>query len=55
MSNRNIALSLIAILLIGWVLLKCLATAWVGLKLLPAVALVAAVLGIGWVWGKMSK
>lgn len=52
---RNAIIAIIAIILIGWVLLKCLATAWVGLKLLPAVAIVVAVLGIGWLWGKFTK
>jgi hypothetical protein len=55
MSARNISLSIVAISIIGWVLFKCLATAWVGLKLIPAVALVTTIFGIGWLWGRMSK
>lgn len=55
MSNRNIALTILAIILLGWVAIKCLTTAWVALKLLPAVVMVLLFLGIGWFWGRFSK
>ena len=55
MNTKTIIVSLIAIIILGWVLVKGLATAWVGLKLLPAVGIVLAFVVIGWLWGRLSK
>lgn len=55
MSIRNVILSVFAVLILLWVLFKGLATAWVGLKLLPAVAIVLAFVAVGWFWGRLSK
>jgi uncharacterized membrane protein len=55
MSTRNLILAIIAIFFIGWILFKGLATAWVGLKLLPAVGIVFFILVVGWLWGRFTK
>lgn len=52
---NNYVISIIAIIILGFIAIKFLATAWVGLKLLPAVALVVLFLGVGWLWGKLTK
>jgi hypothetical protein len=55
MSKRNIALAILAILFLGWVLVKGLATAWVGMKLLPFVGILFFFVVIAWLWGRFSR
>lgn len=55
MSPRNIALSVLAVLILGWVLFKGLTTAWVALKLLPLVGILVAFVIVAWLWGRFSK
>jgi len=55
MSPRNITLSLFAVIILGWVLFKGLATAWVALKLLPLIGILVAFVVIAWLWGHYSK
>lgn len=55
MSTRNLILSVLAIIILGWVLFKGLATAWVAMKLLPLVGILAAFVVIAWLWGRFSK
>lgn len=51
--NRIIAIIAIIILLL--VLVKGLAYAFLGTRLLNFVFIVLAVVGVGWLWGKLSK
>jgi len=55
MSNKNIALSILALIVLGYVLIKGLATAWVAMKLLPLVCILIAFVGVAWLWGRLSK
>lgn len=55
MSKRNVVLSIVAIIILGYVLIKGLATAWVAMKLLPMVGILAAFLVVAWLWGRFSK
>jgi len=51
--NRVIAIIAIIILLL--VLVKGLAYAFLGMRLLNFVFIVLAFVGVGWLWGKLSK
>ena len=55
MNKRNLILALLAMFVLGWVLVKCLATAWIGMKLLPFAGLLLAFVVVGWLWGKFTK
>ena len=51
--NRVIAI--IALVLLALVLTKGLAKAWMGIGIPAFMFIILAFVGIGWLWGKMSK
>jgi uncharacterized membrane protein len=55
MSKRNFALTILAVIALGWVLFKGLATAWVGMKLLPFVGILFFFILIAFFWGRFSR
>jgi hypothetical protein len=55
MNKRNLVLAIVAFIILGWVLFKGLATAWVALKLLPFVGILLAFVIVAWLWGRFSR
>ena len=55
MSTRNLILSILAFIILGYVLIKGLATAWMAVKLLPFICIIVVFVIVGWLWGRFSK
>lgn len=54
MSVKNILLTIVAIAILLMALIKGLATAWFGMKLLPAVGILLIFMVVCWLWGRWS-